>query len=87
MDLRCFRIPRKGWHRDFALGFALYGKRRQLARIGLVSAASTGRAAGSAMPYRMLQGLRREQHSFSDISAWNFDSCHDAGQRRQAAAL
>ncbi len=44
---------------------------QQLARISLVSAASTGRATASFIPYRMLQGLRREQHSFSDISAWN----------------
>lgn len=44
----------------------------QLARIGVVSAAS-GNNDGSVLPYRMLQQFRREQHSFSDISVWSWN--------------
>jgi len=42
----------------------------QLARIGLVSAASDDRYAFSGVPYHMLEQFRREQRSFSGISVW-----------------
>ncbi len=42
---------------------------QQLAYIGIVSAASRN-STGSYIPYHMLEQIRREQHSFSDISAW-----------------
>jgi predicted permease len=45
---------------------------QQLARIGVVNATDPRPAA--AVPYRMLQEFRREQHSFADISAWRNDS-------------
>src|SRR6185437_11807177 len=42
---------------------------QQLARISLVSAASKTNIA-SFIPYRLLQQIRRQQHSFAEISAW-----------------
>jgi predicted permease len=44
---------------------------QQLAHIGLISAESQSKDAGSFIPYRMLKQLRRQQHSFVDISAWD----------------
>ncbi len=45
----------------------------QLARIGLVSAASRDTGGGSFIPYHMLEQFRREQRSFSDISVWSWN--------------
>ncbi|MGA8595998.1 MAG: ABC transporter permease [Bryobacteraceae bacterium] len=42
---------------------------QQLAHIGIISGASKFNDAES-MPYRMLEQLRREQHSFNELSAW-----------------
>jgi hypothetical protein len=44
---------------------------QQLAHIGLISGASEYNDAGSVIPYQMLQQLRRQQHAFVEISAWD----------------
>lgn len=43
----------------------------QLAHIGLVSHVEGDDDGGSFMPYRIFQGLREQQRSFSAISAWD----------------
>jgi predicted permease len=44
----------------------------RLAKVGMASAAQVNDADdASFMPYRMLQALRQEQTSFSDLSAWD----------------
>jgi predicted permease len=45
---------------------------QQLAYVGMVSAASRNSGSGGSIPYHMLEQIRREQHSFSDISIWSF---------------
>jgi predicted permease len=44
----------------------------QLVHIGIISGASQNNDDESGMPYRMLEQLRREQHSFTEISAWDW---------------
>ncbi|MGI8962399.1 MAG: ABC transporter permease [Bryobacteraceae bacterium] len=46
---------------------------QQLAHIGVISGASQYNDADSVIPYRMLEQLRRQQHSFIGISAWDGD--------------
>ncbi len=45
---------------------------QQLAHIGLISGASQFNDAESWMPYRVLEQLQHEQHSFTEISAWGW---------------
>lgn len=47
---------------------------QQLAHVSLTSAASENKDEESVIPYRMFEQLRRQQHSFSDLSAWDGDS-------------
>jgi predicted permease len=47
---------------------------QQLVHIGLISGASQYNDAQSVIPYRMLQQLRTQQHSFAEISAWRGDA-------------
>jgi hypothetical protein len=45
-----------------------------LVKVGIPSAADPkSEVNNSFMPYRMLQGLREEQSSFRDLSAWDSD--------------
>jgi predicted permease len=46
---------------------------QQLAYIGLVSAGARNTGSGGFIPYHMLEQIRREQHSFSDISTWGWN--------------
>jgi predicted permease len=46
----------------------------ELARIGIIDPTDADRSSGVGLSWPMIQHLRGRQRSFTDISAWNFDS-------------